>query len=90
MNAASYKHGLQNILKNIVKNKASFDKAVVELKKNTTSADSESEIRQIARDTLALVLNLRESIREDRKKIQQAKQQFETSQDEALRTSLIS
>lgn len=90
MNAATYKQSLQNILKNIVNDKASFDKAAIELKKNTTTADSETEIRQIARDTLALVLNLRESIREDRKKIQEAKQLFETSQDEALKTSLIS
>lgn len=90
MNAATYKQSLQDILKNIVNDKASFDKAVIELKKNTTTANSETEIRQIARDTLALVLNLRESIREDRKKIQEAKQLFETSQDEALKTSLTS
>ncbi len=90
MNAVTYKKNLQEILKNITQDKASFDEAIVKLQNNTATANSEDELRQIARDTLALVLRLRESIREDRKKIQEAKQHFETSQNESLKTSLTS
>lgn len=88
MNATAYKSSLKEILNTIIKSKANFDERLAELQKNTTQADSEAELGQIARDTLSLVLTLRHSLRENRQHIQAAKQQFETSQNEVLKVSL--
>lgn len=88
MNAAAYKTVLHNALTDIQRQQLSFNQTLVQLQTKTVEAKSEEQLRQIARDTLALMLELRKNISEDRKTIQQAKQHFELTQTESLKTAL--
>lgn len=88
MNAIAYKTALRNALTDVQRQQSNFNQALSQLQTKTVEAKSEEQLRQIARDTLVLMLDLRRSLQEDRKQIQQAKQHFELTQTESLKAAL--